>query len=195
MMGGLNVPKSDNEGSDRNTWYNVPGCSYHGHLKETWVFNPRGFSFEEILGNNEDLIQKYKNMDEKEVLPKIWGYPEGGSFDSKIEQLLPQSFKDFQLSDIPGGKFGLTIESALDEGWACVAVQGKYCRKPDLPLEVKGARAVILCMEPSSGLENRNGKLVPRRPKICSHEETDGGDNACACYIFNVAGQNGYKVL
>ena len=100
-----------------------------------------------------------------------------------------------QLSDIPGGQFGLTIDSALDEGWACVAVQGKWCRKPDLPLEVKGARAVILCMEPSSGFEMRNGKKVPRRPRSCSNEETDGGDNACACFILNIAGQNGYKVF
>ena len=72
---------------------------------------------------------------------------------------------------------------------------GKWCRKPDLPLEIKGARAVILCMEPSNGFEKRDGKLVPRRPRSCSNEETDGGDNACACYILNIAGQNGYKVI
>ena len=50
-------------------------------------------------------------------------------------------------------------------------------------------------MEPSTGFEKRDGKLVPRRPRSCSNEETDGGDNACACYILNIAGQNGYKVI
>ena len=50
-------------------------------------------------------------------------------------------------------------------------------------------------MEPSNGFEKRDGKLVPRRPRSCSNEETDGGDNACACYILNIAGQNGYKVI
>merc|ERR1719370_836057 len=49
-------------------------------------------------------------------------------------------------------------------------------------------------MEPSSGYERRADKMVPRRPRVCSHEETDGGVNACACYILNIAGQNGYKV-
>ena len=51
-----------------------------------------------------------------------------------------------------------------------------------------------MCMEPSEGFEKRGGKLVSRRPRACSNEETDGGDNACACYILNIAGQNGYKV-
>ena len=123
-MGGLVLPQADIPGHNKNTWWNVTDCAKHGHVRETWVFNPRGFSFEDVLGNDKKLIRKYKNLDEKNVLPKIWGYPEGNDFNSRVEQKIPQTFKHFQLSDIPGGDFGLTIESALDEGWACIAVQG-----------------------------------------------------------------------
>ena len=124
MMGGLVLPQADIPGHNKNTWWNVTDCAKHGHVRETWVFNPRGFSFEDVLGNDKKLIRKYKNLDEKNVLPKIWGYPEGNDFNSRVEQKIPQTFKHFQLSDIPGGDFGLTIDSALDEGWACIAIQG-----------------------------------------------------------------------
>ena len=124
MMGGLILPQTDIPGHNKNTWWNVTGCSYHGHVKETWVFNPRGFSFEDILGNDQKLIRKYKNIDQKDILPNIMGYPHGNDFNSRVEQMIPQTFEHFQLSDIPGGNFQLTIDSAIDEGWACTAVQG-----------------------------------------------------------------------
>ena len=129
MMGGLIIPQADIPGYDWHTWWNVPGCSYHGHVAETWVFNPRGFSFADILGNDEQLIEKYGSLDEKSILPQIWGYPEGSDINSQIEQKLPQTFEHFQLSDVPGGEFGLTIDKALDEGWGCIAVQvtGSCC--------------------------------------------------------------------
>ena len=123
-MGGLILPQADIPGHNKNTWWNITGCAKHGHVKETWVFNPRGFSFEDVLGNDKKLIRKYRDLDEKKVLPKIWGYPEGNDFESGVEQMVSQTFEHFQLSDLPGGDFGLTIDSALDEGWACVAVQG-----------------------------------------------------------------------
>ena len=104
------VSQADIPGHNNNAWWNVPGCAHQGHVREVWVFNPRGFSFEDILANDKKLIRKYRGKDEKTVLPKIWGYPKTWETSGLKEQLIPQSFKHFQLSDIPGGNSNINLK-------------------------------------------------------------------------------------
>ena len=119
------------------------------------------------------------------------GYATGFEKSANVQSLKPQDWDDFRLSDIPGGKYNITIDSAIDEGWECTGVSGKWCRKPFLPRPTKGTETVIMCFEYDDNVEQRNGKEHQRRPRFCSVEETANSDNNCICYIVNVAGQSG----
>lgn len=119
------------------------------------------------------------------------GYATGFEKSANVQSLKPQDWDDFRLSDIPGGKYNITIDSAIDEGWECTGVSGKWCRKPFLPRPTKGTETVIMCFEYDDNVEQRNGEEHQRRPRFCSVEETANSDNNCICYIVNVAGQSG----
>ena len=200
IIGGLVAPSADLEGRALNLKYNIEGCTKHAHMNDVWVYNPRGWSFNDIMGSDSALISKYQALSAGDILPKRMGYPEGNTAVANKAQALDQSFDDFRLSDTAGGDFDLTIDTAIDEGWACTGVQGKWCRKPFLPRETKGAESVIMCFEPSTGRENYGyvqfgkDKDIPRRPRACMIDETDGRSNdKCICYIVNVSGQSGKK--
>ena len=201
MIGGLIAPSADLEGRALNRKYNIPGCTKNAHLRDVWVFNPRGWSQDAVLGGDSALISKYQSESEGDIFPKRMGYLEGKDASARKANALDQSFSDFRFSDAaPGGRFNLTIDNALDEGWACTGVQGKWCRKPYLPRETKGAESVIMCFEPSTGTEDYGfvkfgqNKEIQRRPRTCMIDETDGSkDEKCICYIVNVSGQSGKK--
>ena len=201
MVGGLVGPSADLEGSFMHQKYAVEGCTKHAHLNDVWVFNPKGWTKESILSDDKALIAKYKSKSEADIFPKRIGYPEGTDANSRKVQELDQSFEDFRFSDTKGGKFDLTIDSAIDEGWACTGVQGKWCRKPFIPRPTKGAESLVMCFEPSSGKEeykfvnpHKPNKRIPRRPRSCMINETDGTkDEKCICYIINMSGQSGRK--
>ena len=199
MIGGLVAPSADLAGRALNKKYNVDGCTNNAHMNDVWVFNPKGWSLEDILSNDSALIAKYSG-NFGDIIPKKTGYTFGKAQSDRIAVQLDQTLSDFRLSDVKGGDFDLTIDSALEEGWACTGVQGKWCRKPFLPRETKGAESVIMCFEPSSGTENYGyvrfgeNKQIQRRPKACMINDTDGSkDEKCICYIVNVSGQSGIK--
>ena len=56
-----------------------------------------------------------------------------------------------------------------------------------------------MCFEWQAGTEDRAhsapGKsgTIPKRPRICSNDETANDDNDCICYIIQAAGQSGPK--
>jgi hypothetical protein len=191
MIGGLRAPSADLKGRLLNRKYNVEGCTKQGHMNDVWVFNPRGWNRDRVLG---DAKNSYKNKADSDILPTRRGY----SLDSNQHKDMSQDFSDFRLSDQPGPN-GITIDQAIEEGWECTGVQGKWCRKPFLPRETKGAESTILCFEPSTGTENVNAfrrgefKEIPRRPRVCSVDETNDPDNNCICFIINISGQSGLK--
>ena len=191
MIGGLIAPSADLAGRLLNRKYAIEGCSKQAHLNDVWVFNPRGWNRASVLG---DAKSNYNGMEASEILPQRMGY----TLDSKVHQLLDQEFEDFRLSDTPGPK-NITISKAIEEGWECTGVQGKWCRKPYLPRETKGAESVIMCFELASGTENTSrfrageNKEIPQRPRPCSIDETNDPSNNCICYIVNVSGQSGLK--
>ncbi|CBY31517.1 unnamed protein product [Oikopleura dioica] len=196
VIGGLMAPSADLPGRNLNKKYNVEGCTKQAHLKDVWVFSPNGWSRNAILG---DARETYAGLTGGQILPEKIAYPFGNGIESRISTSLPQTFENFHLSDTPSGAFNLTIDSALAEGWGCTGVQGKWCRKPYLPRETKGAESFVMCFEPGTGTEDfsyvRRGskKTIPRRPRVCSVEETKNQDNRCICFIMNISGQSGAK--
>ena len=175
IIGGLMAASSDLPNRDLNKRYNIEGCTKHGHLRDVWVFNPNGWSRSEILG---EAAAKYSGLESREILPQKIGYPFGQDMKSRISTTLDQDFEEFHLSDTAGGNFSLTTDTAIEEGWQCTGVQGKWCRKPYLPRETKGAEAFVMCFEPGTGSEKLSytrryaTKTIPRRPRVCSVEET-----------------------
>ena len=169
------APSADLPGRNLNKKYNVEGCTKHAHLKDVWVYNPNGWSRNDILGQARE---SYAGLTGGQILPETIGYPFGNGIESRISTSLPQNFENFHLSDTPSGEFNLTIDNALEAGWGCTGVQGKWCRKPYLPRETKGAESFVMCFEPGTGTEDfsfvRRGskKTIPRRPRVCSVEET-----------------------
>ena len=124
IIGGLIAPSADLEGRALNVKYNIEGCTKNAHLRDVWVYNPRGWTFSDVMSGDQSLINKYKNLLPENILPKSIGYPEGKDQISRVSTELGQSFGDFRLSDTPGGDFGLTIDKAIEEGWDCTGVQG-----------------------------------------------------------------------
>ena len=191
MIGGLIAPSADLKGRLLNRKYNVEGCTKQAHMNDVWVFNPRGWSRNAVLGEAKD---QYDGKSDSEILPTRMGY----SLTSNVHTEQEQSFSDFRLSDTPGPN-GITIDKAIEEGWECTGISGKWCRKPFIPRNTKGAESTILCFEPSSGTENINAfrrgesKQIPKRPRTCSVDETADPDNNCICYIINISGQSGLK--
>ena len=88
-----------------------------------WVFNPKGWTRQQILGDAADL-PKYSEKTDEEILPKIRGYPKNSTDTVEVENL-PQNFENFRL-------YGNFIDQALEEGWECTGIDGKWCRKPFL---------------------------------------------------------------
>jgi hypothetical protein len=192
MIGGLIAPSADLSGRLLNRKYNVEGCTKQAHLNDVWVFNPRGWTRETVLG---DAINNAENQGPAEsVLPTRRGY----SLTSNVQSDQNQTFADFRLSDTPGPN-GITIAKAIEDGWECTGVQGKWCRKPFLPRQTKGAESVIMCFEPAAGTESVNAfrqgdtRQIKKRPRPCTVDETNDPNNNCICYIVNVSGQSGLK--
>ena len=205
MIGGLLQPAADIPGRDFYQRYgNVESCSMTSMFRDVWVFNPRGWTRKQILG---DALQDYPDsLSDEEILPKRLGF-DVTSKTAKREEERDQSFADFRLSDTPGGLNGLTIDSALEKGWECTGIQGNWCRKPFLPRHTKGPETVILCFEYVGGTETYSEeiydssanivwgepKTIPRRPRACTMEETEDSESNCICYLVNMSGQSGYK--
>ena len=101
------------------------GCTKYGHLQDVWVFNPKGWTRDQILG---DAASKYLGQTDGDVLPTISGYE--FSQDTKELTNKKQDFSNFRLYD--DATDGPTIQQALDEGWECTGIDGKWCRKPFL---------------------------------------------------------------
>ena len=101
------------------------GCTKYGHLEDVWVFNPKGWTRDQVLG---DAASKYQGQSDEDVLPTISGYE--FSQDTKELSNKKQDFSNFRLYD--DATDGPTIQQALDEGWECTGIDGKWCRKPFL---------------------------------------------------------------
>lgn len=101
------------------------GCTKYGHLEDVWVFNPKGWTRDQVLG---DAVSKYQGQTDEDVLPTISGYE--FSQDTKELSNKKQDFSNFRLYD--EATDGPTIQQALDEGWECTGIDGKWCRKPFL---------------------------------------------------------------
>ena len=101
------------------------GCTKTGHLNDVWVFNPKGWTRDQILG---DSASKYSGMTDQEILPTISGYE--FSQDTKELSDKKQTFSSFRLYDEASD--GPNIQQALEEGWECTGIDGKWCRKPFL---------------------------------------------------------------
>ena len=204
MIGGLLQPAADIPNRGMYERYgNVEGCSKDSQFRDVWVFNPRGWSRAQILG---EAAGKYpEDMPDSAILPRRYGYDVTQR--NPFEHLRDQSFADFRLSDNVPGPNGLTIDSALEAGWECTGVQGKWCRKPFLPLAVKGPETLVTCFEYAEGeetyqeeLHDHTGKCfwgesiqIPRRPRVCSMDETANPESNCICYLINISGQSGMK--
>ena len=192
MIGGLIAPSADLSGRLLNRKYNVEGCTKQAHLNDVWVFNPRGWTRATVLGDAVDMSVNQGAAEE--VLPTRRGY----SLTSAVQSDQNQTFADFRLSDTPGPN-GITIAKAIEDGWECTGVQGKWCRKPFIPRNTKGAESVIMCFEPASGTESVNAfrqgdnRQITKRPRPCTVDETNDPSNNCICYIVNVSGQSGLK--
>ena len=94
-------------------------------MNDVWVFNPKGWTRDQILG---DSASKYSGMTDDQVLPTISGYE--FSQDTKELPDKKQTFAKFRLYD--EATDGPTIQQALEEGWECTGIDGKWCRKPFL---------------------------------------------------------------
>ena len=101
------------------------GCTKTGHLNDVWVFNPKGWTRDQILGES---ASKYSGMTDEEILPTISGYE--FSQDTKELSDKKQTFSSFRLYDEASD--GPNIQQALEEGWECTGIDGKWCRKPFL---------------------------------------------------------------
>jgi len=203
MIGGLLQPAADIPGREfYERFGDVDECSKASQYRDVWVFNPRGWNRTEILG---DAVNNYPDtMSDHEILPNRYGFDVTKK--DPIEREMNQSFVDFRLSDTPGPN-GITIDSALDNGWECTGVQGNWCRKPFLPRHTKGPETVILCFEYVEGFETYQeeifdvtgkiawgpSKRMPKRPRACTMEETANPESNCICYLVNISGQSGYK--
>lgn len=131
MLGGLVHPSADVENTIGNIKYaDVAGCTKGAMYSDVWVFNPRGWNRQAVLG---DAAEKYKGQSAKQILPERYSFGDG-----QDEKLFPQSFEDFTLWDEESSDNALTIQRAEEEGWECSAVQGGWCRKPFLPHHTKG---------------------------------------------------------
>ena len=100
-------------------------CTKYGHLNDVWVFNPKGWTRDQILG---DSASKYEGQSDQDILPTISGY-EFSQSETELSDK-KQTFSSFRLYD--DAKDGPTIQQALDEGWECTGIDGKWCRKPFL---------------------------------------------------------------
>ena len=103
----------------------ILGCTKTGHLNDVWVFNPKGWTRDQILGES---ASKYSGMTDEEILPTISGYE--FSQDTKELSDKKQTFSSFRLYDEASD--GPNIQQALEEGWECTGIDGKWCRKPFL---------------------------------------------------------------
>ena len=192
MIGGLISSAADLPTRGISDRFNIDGCMIRGHMNDVWVFNPKGWSREAILG---DAASKYSHFSTSQVLPVISGY-EDRSLDSIERDNIQQDWSDFRLYD----QSEPSIQQALDEGWECTGVQGKWCRKPFLNRYTKGAESQVMCFEyiesetedRSSSSSSQSGQM-PRRPRSCHIDETKNQDNNCICYIIQAAGQQGPK--
>ena len=68
------------------------GCTKRAHLNDVWVFNPKGWSRAQILG---DAKSKYDGKTAGEILPSIDGY----EFSTGVEEKtgLKQNFDNFRF--------------------------------------------------------------------------------------------------
>ena len=206
MIGGLTKAGADRPEKPNHERFGqqTAGCTNFAIYSDVWVFNPRGWSRDQILG---DAVGKYTGLADEKILPKRYGYNDQIQEESSSLIQVDQTFADFRLSDTPGPN-EITITSALAAGWECTGVEGKWCRKPFLPRESKGAEATVMCFEPDTGTEkyysrsnwhsvNTNWnyrKDIPRRPRVCNPNDTLEPSNDCICYLINISGQQGGKL-
>ena len=132
MIGGLVASAADLPTRAISDRYNVEGCTKRGHMNDVWVFNPKGWSRDQILGDAKNLA-KYAGKADTQILPRISGFLPA-SLDHTEYDNLEQTFEDFRLYDDVSS--GISIQEALDEGWECTGVQGNWCRKPFLNRKV-----------------------------------------------------------
>ena len=111
--------------NDRFLIFPFLGCTKYGHLEDVWVFNPKGWTRDQVLG---EAVSKYQGQTDENILPTISGYE--FSQDTKELSNKKQDFSNFRLYD--EATDGPTIQQALDEGWECTGIDGKWCRKPFL---------------------------------------------------------------
>ena len=141
MIGGLIASASDLPTRAISDKFNIPDCMYRGHMNDVWVFNPKGWTREQIMGDAANL-PKYKNKLASEILPTINGYEWSMGKDENPE--LPQTFDRFRLYDSATDGMVTTVQQAHDEGWECTGIAGNWCRKAYL--NRKMSKFIYVCI-------------------------------------------------
>ena len=111
----LKVPLADLPGRPNYEKYGIqtPGCAFAGCYNDVWVYNPRGWSRDQILG---PAAAKYENIPDSEILPTRPGFDQI-SPGPALRKKIVQDFSDFRLSETAN----FSTENAWNEGWECSA--------------------------------------------------------------------------
>ena len=91
----------------------TPGCAFAGCYNDVWVFNPKGWSRDQILG---PAAAKYEKIPDSQILPTRPGFDQISPGPVMRKEIV-QDFSDFRLSET--GNF--STENAWNEGWECSA--------------------------------------------------------------------------
>ena len=91
----------------------TPGCAFAGCYNDVWVFNPKGWSRDQILGA---AAAKYEKIPDSQILPTRPGFDQVSPGPALRKEIV-QDFSDFRLSET--GNF--STENAWNEGWECSA--------------------------------------------------------------------------
>ena len=111
----LKVPLADLPGRPNYEKYGIqtPGCAFAGCYNDVWVFNPKGWSRDQILGA---AAAKYEKIPDSQILPTRPGFDQVSPGPALRKEIV-QDFSDFRLSET--GNF--STENAWNEGWECSA--------------------------------------------------------------------------
>lgn len=111
----MEVPLADLPGRPNYEKYGIqtPGCAFAGCYNDVWVYNPKGWSRDQILG---PAAAKYEKLLDSEILPTRPGFDQISPGPALRKDIF-QDFSDFRLSET--GKF--STENAWNEGWECSA--------------------------------------------------------------------------
>lgn len=109
----LKVPLADLPGRPNYEKYGIqtPGCAFAGCYNDVWVFNPKGWSRDQILG---PAAAKYEKIPDSQILPTRPGFDQVSPGPALRKEIV-QDFSDFRLSET--GNF--STENAWNEGWEC----------------------------------------------------------------------------